>query len=299
VQGNNHSGYSSISADGRYVTFFSYASNLVAGDANGTADIFVRDLQTGATTLVSLSSDGEQSDSISLTALDFRERAVCGVPEASPTIWWQAISIRWGTPTSSYGTCRPERRPLSRPPPPACRAMASATTPSISADGRYVTFYSAASNLVAGDTNGFGDIFVRDLQAGTTTLVSLSSDGEQSDSDSFSLPSISADGRYVTFESKASNLVAGDTNGTWDIFVRDLQTGTTSLIAFSSQGSGVNDSVAGNSSLSADGRYVTFDSGANNLVASDTNAARDIFVRDLQTGTTTLVSSSTAGAPGR
>jgi Tol biopolymer transport system component len=102
--------------------------------------------------------------------------------------------------------------------------------PSISTDGRYVTFYSAAANLVAGDTNGMFDIFMRDRQTGTTTLVSRDSTGVEGDGDS-QYPSISADGRYVAFQSYATNLVAGDTNGKTDIFVRDRQTGTTTRVS--------------------------------------------------------------------
>jgi Tol biopolymer transport system component len=102
--------------------------------------------------------------------------------------------------------------------------------PSISADGRYVAFESYATSLVAGDTNGNYDIFVRDRQAGTTSLVSKSSAGVQGNDMSQS-PSISGDGRYVTFDSAADNLVAGDINGIEDIFVRDRQTGTTWLVS--------------------------------------------------------------------
>ena len=91
---------------------------------------------------------------------------------------------------------------------------------SISGDGRYVAFYSGATNLVAGDTNGVWDVFVRDTQAGATTLVSVASDGTQGN-DGSSTPSISSDGRYVVFISYATNLVAGDTNATRDVFVRD------------------------------------------------------------------------------
>jgi archaellum component FlaF (FlaF/FlaG flagellin family) len=91
-------------------------------------------------------------------------------------------------------------------------------SPSISADGRYVAFSSSASNLVPGDTNGRGDVFVHDRLTGQTTRVSVASDGTQGNGDSW-WPSISADGRYVAFASEASNLVPGDTNGTWDVFV--------------------------------------------------------------------------------
>jgi Tol biopolymer transport system component len=160
--------------------------------------------------------------------------------------------------------------------------------PSISTDGRYVTFYSAAANLVAGDTNGMFDIFMRDRQTGTTTLVSRDSTGVEGDGDS-QYPSISADGRYVAFQSYATNLVAGDTNGMFDIFMRDRQTGTTTRVSRNSAGL-EGDAGSFDSSISADNRYVVFDSTATNLVAGDTNGKTDIFVRDRQTGTTTRVS---------
>ena len=153
IDGSESSGHSeevSISADGRYVAFRSWASNLVNGDTNNLPDIFVRDLQTNQTTRVSVASDGTQANNFSFN-------------------------------------------------------------PSISADGRYVAFTSWANNLVSGDTNGGRDIFVHDRQTGATTRVSVATGGGQAAADS-QRPSISADGRYVAFESDASNLVSGDTN---------------------------------------------------------------------------------------
>jgi Tol biopolymer transport system component len=162
------------------------------------------------------------------------------------------------------------------------------SNPSISADGRYVAFNSDASNLVSGDTNGTTDVFVRDLQTGSVTLVSSSSSGTQGNNIS-SFASISADGRYVAFDSAASNLVSGDTNGTFDVFVKDLQTGSVTLVSSSTNSTqGNNDSI--NPSISASGRYVAFESDASNLVGGDTNGKRDVFVRDLITQSLTLVS---------
>ncbi len=171
--------------------------------------------------------------------------------------------------------------------------------PSISADGRFVAFFSDATNLVAGDTNGADDVFVRDRKQGTTERVSVSSAGEQANAGTVRPPdpSISADGRFVAFESYASNLVAGDTYGTWDVFVRDRSAGTTELVSVSTAGEQGNDG-SGDPSISADGRFVAFESSATNLVAGDTNGADDVFVRDRQAGTTELVSVSTAGRQG-
>jgi Tol biopolymer transport system component len=164
--------------------------------------------------------------------------------------------------------------------------------PSISADGKYVAFESFASNLVAGDINGADDIFVRDLESGTTVLVSTGSGGQGNSYSSD--PSISADGRYVAFDSLADNLVAGDTNGNQDVFVRDLVSGTTVLFSTGSTGQGDSHSFA--PSISADGRYVAFTSYATNLVAGDTNSDSGTFVRDLVSGTTVLVGT---GIPGQ
>ncbi|MCB8951867.1 MAG: PD40 domain-containing protein [Ardenticatenales bacterium] len=164
--------------------------------------------------------------------------------------------------------------------------------PAISADGRYVAFVSAASNLVIGDTNWF-DVFVHDRQTGQTTLVSVASDGTQAN-DLSTATAISGDGRYVAFESKASNLVPNDTNGWDDIFVHDRQTGQTVRVSVASDGTQAN----GNSekpAISADGRYVAFQSWATNLVDNDNNGIGDVFVHDRLTGETTRVSVASDG----
>ncbi len=167
----------------------------------------------------------------------------------------------------------------------------STTAPSllaVSADGRYVVFYSAAGNLVPGDTNNKWDVFVRDVQSGVTNRVSVASDGTEGDGLS-SNASISDGGRYVAFESHATNLVEGDTNGFSDVFVHDTQTGQTIRVSVASDGTEGN-SDSGFPSISADGRYVAFESRASNLVEGDANGVGDIFVHDTQTGITNMVS---------
>jgi Tol biopolymer transport system component len=167
--------------------------------------------------------------------------------------------------------------------------------PSISPDGRFVAFASGAPNLVAGDTNGQGDIFVRDRLSGTTELVSVASGGAQANN-SCSNPSISADGRFVAFESDASNLVANDTNGWTDVFVRDRLNGTTERVSVSSGGL-QGDNFSKSASVSANGRFVAFESASSTFVAGDSpGGSYDIFVRDLQLGTTERVSVGLAGA---
>jgi Tol biopolymer transport system component len=169
-------------------------------------------------------------------------------------------------------------------------------SPSVSADGRYVAFVSDAGNLVPGDTNGEYDIFVHERKTGVTERVSVSSFGVQGNFHSF-YPSISASGRYVAFQSYSKLLVPGDTNSTDDVFVHDRQTGVTERVSVSSSG------VQGgkrswNASISADGRYVAFESWANNLVPGDRNSAPDVFVRDRQTGMTERVSVNPSGGDG-
>src|SRR6185295_15675730 len=141
---------------------------------------------------------------------------------------------------------------------------------------------------VPGDTNNFGDVFVRDVQLGTTVRVSVSSAGLQADSHAYA-PSISADGRYVVFLSGATNLVPGDTLGWPDVFLHDLVTGTTERVNVSSAGAEANQSAI-SAAISADGGSVVFDSSATNLVGGDSNGYADVFVRELASGTTLRVS---------
>jgi uncharacterized repeat protein (TIGR01451 family) len=143
--------------------------------------------------------------------------------------------------------------------------------------GRFVAFLSRATNLVANDTNGTQDVFVRDLQTGTTSLVSINSAGTGSGDGGCNNPVISSDGRFVAFPSLATDLVASDTNGTRDIFVRDLQTGTTTLVSINSVGTGSGNGESDSSVISANGRLVAFESFASDLVANDTNGTTDVF----------------------
>lgn len=231
IQGNGRSAHPDISGNGRYVAFESDSSNLVAGDTNGTSDIFVHDLLTGATTVASAGPGG--------------------VP-------------------------------------------AGGSSPAISEDGRFVAFSSGAADLVSGDTNGIDDIFVRDRQTGETSRISVASDGLESNGIS-DFPDISADGRFVAFNSEATNLVGSDTNGSEDVFVHDRVTGETIRASVDSNGAESNGG-SGPAAISADGQRVAFSSGANNLVSGDTNGETDVFVHDLQTGATTRASVSSGGA---
>lgn len=173
----------------------------------------------------------------------------------------------------------------------------------ISADGRQVAFTSAATNLHPDDTDATRDIFVRDVQASTTTLASrgTGAGGAKGNGDSAE-GGIAADGRHVVFRSSATNLHPDDADATSDIFVRDVQAGTTTLVSRATGVAGVkgNGVSLNRRAISADGRYVIFESGASNLDPDDTGTTTDVFARDLQAGTTTLVSRAggTAGAKG-
>ena len=167
-----------------------------------------------------------------------------------------------------------------------------------SGDGKSVLFLSSAPNLVTNDHNGtLLDLFRRDLGTRKTTLVSVRSDGRESGNGQTTGFSVSSDGRFVAFSSLASDLVPGDTNGASDIFVRDLQTGSTRLVsATSSGGPAYGDSAA--PEISGDGKFVLFESAAPDLAVGDTNRGTDVFLRELATGATSLVSSRADGTPG-
>ena len=275
TQANGDSKAPSISADGRYVAFQSDASNLVTGDTNSQEDIFVHDLQTGTTVRVSTASDGTQANGDSQApSISADGRYTAFQSDASNLVsgdtngqWDIFVHDRQTGTTARVSTASDGTEANSR-----------SWWPSISADGRYVAFGSHARNLVSGDTNGRWDIFVHDMQAGTTARVSIASDGTQAKQDSYT-PSISVDGRYVAFQSQARNLVSGDTNGAWDIFVHDLQTGTTARVSTASDGTEANGHSQG-ASISADGCYVAFTSGAANLANGDANEKNDIFIRN-------------------
>lgn len=167
----------------------------------------------------------------------------------------------------------------------------------MSDDGRFIVFFSQATNLVADDTNGSHDIFVHDQQTGETTRVSLNGDGVEGNGTSW-YPSISGNGRFISFYSEANNLIAGDTNGIGDIFVHDRQTGEASRVSVSSNGAAGNGGTGYFSVISGNGRYVVFSSDANNLVSQDLNGKSDVFVHDRQTGLTTRLSVNANGAEG-
>jgi uncharacterized repeat protein (TIGR02543 family) len=273
-----------ISSDGRFVSFYSYASNLVSGDTNGVNDIFVHDRNTGITTRVSVDSSGVQGNGISYdTSISGDGRFVAFYSTSTNLVSGDTnrvddifvhdrnTGITTRVSTDSSGT----------------QGNDDSFNPAISSDGRYVAFHSSASNLVSNDTNGTLDVFVHDRNTGITTRVSVDSSGAEGNGFSWE-PAFSGDGRFVTFYSIASNLVSGDTNGMYDIFVHDRDTGTTTRISVNSSGAQGNHHSS-NPVISSDGRYVTFHSFASNLVGDDTNGVSDIFVYELPVPAPTTV----------
>jgi Tol biopolymer transport system component len=258
-QGNATSANPSISADGRVVAFVSSSDNLAANDPDPfSPDVFVRSPQTGTTARLTKGGLGALDPSVSADG-----RFVAFVESSNVFVF-----DRW-TGTRSLVSVGLGGAP----------ANSFSGVPSISADGRYVAFYSGATNLVAGDEQDeLTSVFVRDRFLGATTRVSESSIGIPADSDCFE-PAISGNGRYIAFYSDASNLVSGDTNNTFDVFVHDRVTGTTTRESMSSNG----DQSDGDSflpSLSQDGRKVAFTSLGTNLVANDFNSSADVFVHE-------------------
>ena len=290
TQANSQSFAPALSADGRYVAFVSLATNLVAGDTNGVEDVFVHDLQTGQTIRASVASGGTQADGFALEpSISADGRFVAFMSNASNFDGGGNNGAR-NVFVHDFLTGATVRASVATDGTPG---NDFSIQPALSADGRYVAFYSLATNLVPGDTNGVEDVFVRDMQTGLTTRVSVASDGTQGNGASFS-PSFSADGRYVAFQSAATNLVSGDTNGTADVFVRDLQTALTMRVSVGNDGTQAN-ALSQLPGFSADGRYVGFSSGASNLVLSDTNNQFDVFVTGGVTVSPTSVSVPSAG----
>src|SRR5437016_8015596 len=233
TEGNGASLSSALSADGRFVAFVSAATDLVAADTNGVSDVFVHDRQTGATERVSVASGGAEGNGSSgligfafPPALSADGRFIAFVSFATNLV---AGDTNGATDVFVHDrqTGTTERVSVASG---GTQSNAASLGSALSADGRFVAFQSDATNLVAGDTNGATDVFVRDRQTGMTERVSVASDGTQANNVS-SYPALSADGRFVAFESDATNLVAGDTNGATDVFVHDRQTGATERVS--------------------------------------------------------------------
>ena len=272
----------SISGDGRYVVFQSTAADIVPGaGADGEhAQTYVRDMAAGTTTLESATPGGKAGGGNSTQGSITPDGRWLAFLSDAPDLVTGGTNGRWNAYLRDRQAKKTVLLSVAADGGPANDGVVQDGVPvPISDEGRFVAFSSDATNLVTGDTNDSDDVFVRDVQTGKTVRVSVASDGRQGDGPSDG-PSLSADGRYVAFNSSASNLVAGDTNRHLDVFVRDLTTGTT--IRADVQGGGKQARVGGDyPQLSANGRFVAFESGSPNLVAGDTNGTVDVFVRRL------------------
>ncbi len=290
--GDRESRSPSLSADGRYVAFQSAATDLIAGDTNDQADIFVRDLLAGVTTRVSVASSGAQADSFSQApSISADGRYVAFVSRATNLAPGGGASI-----TADVYVHDRESGTTTRVSVPAVDASEQYNTeqPTISPDGQFVLYVSDSPRQVPGDTNRRPDVIVYDRQAGTRTRISVAAGGIQGNGSS-STPTISADNRYVSFTSSSTNLVAGDTNRKADVFVYDRQLGRPVRVSVSAQGAEA-DGESSSPSISAGGGQVTYTSMASNLVEADTNNGGDVFVTELSTGTTERVTVSDSGA---
>jgi Tol biopolymer transport system component len=323
TQANGRSYAPAISADGFLVVFESIASNLVAGDNNNAPDIYLRDLTASATTRVSVAGDGTDANSASYRPsisgdgayVAFCSRAsnlVAGDQDnASDLFLWQrstASLTRVTVPGTSNGPldgC--ERTAIDDDGGVVAFAAlaagqsnvytydraSSAITPvtsaadgssgmsglAISGDGKLVAFDSMATNLIAGDSNRSRDVFVRDLAASSTARASLRSDGSQLPADSgTSGVGTSRDGRFVVFGSTAQGVVPGDSNGSEDVFRRELATGKTTIVSVSATG-GPEDGPSYAPAVNSDGSAVAFTTLATNIVGADSNSTPDVFLR--------------------
>jgi len=270
----------SISGNGRWLAFRSFASNLVVTDGNPFGDIFLTDRIKGQTTRVSASSDGGDGNGESYApALSANGRWLAFASAANNLLAGDDNGV------DDVFLYDKQRKTLSRVSAGTTGAVndGNSNFPSISATGRWIAFTSAADNLVGNDDNRHADIFLYDKKTGSLALIS----GPGANGDSKS-SSISGNGRYIAFASAASNLVNGDNNGKIDIFVYDVKKATTTRVSQGIAAESNGDSA--NPSISANGRWIVFASSANNLVAADQNGVDDIFLFDLKTRQTQLLS---------
>jgi Tol biopolymer transport system component len=275
-----------VSGDGRFVAFTSLASNLVAGDTNGQADVFLRDLLTGTTRRVSVAGDAGESDGRSSapavtdggTAVAFESAAddlVSGDENGVADVFVHVMASGATERVSRSSSGTEQDRAISPP---------YRSVPDISADGRYVVFDTEARSLYALDTYRLTDVYLRDRRRRTTTLVSASSVNVQGDNDSVT-PRITPNGRFVTFQSFAKNLVADDGPGP-DLYLRDLRGGTTTLVDAPLNGTRRRPEPGGAplqpATISDDGRTALFRSAAPGVTPGAPGGAAQLYVRRLQ-----------------
>jgi Tol biopolymer transport system component len=295
-----------ITPDGRYVVFLSSADNLVAGDSGaGGNEVFVKDLKTGRTTRLftgthtqpNYGADYTPSISDDGATIAFDSSQTDLVPDDTNQVrdvfvWKRSTGKITRVSVSSSGTQAGS----------ATTAFPDSRDAKISGDGKTVVFNSDADNLVTGDTNGISDIFLRSLTRNTTTRISVGPHGEQAtragaSPEGSEFPSISANGKTVAYiGSQITGIVPEDTGGSTQIYVYNRVTGRTQLGVRSAAGELVNDGVVA-PALSADGRFLGFETGAQGVVTEDTDNVADAFLRDLKKGRNARVTVTLNGAP--
>lgn len=273
-----------VSADGRFVAFCTDASNVVSGDTNGTWDIFVRDMDLGVTTRVSVDSAGRQGNN--------RSDSPVLTPDGRYVFFHSLAALVSDDTNGENDVYRHDRQTGTTirvsTTPGGAQANGGSYWPSPSADGNRVAFMSSATNLVSGDTNNWTDVFAKDIATGEVWRVNISSTGQQADNES-TWPTMSGDGNIVSFCSASRGLVPGDTNNNHDAFVHDLRTRVTERVNVRTDGSQADGYTRSTTSMTFDGSRVIFASLSTSLVPGDTNGFQDIFIRDRIAGTTTRV----------
>jgi Tol biopolymer transport system component len=295
VPTNSVSHSAKASPDGRFVAFLSNATNLVANTVSSGFHVYLRDLQAGVTRLVDANTNGvgvtDNWGTIPALSTNGQFVAFCsldGSLVASDRNSTHDVFVR----NTIAGTMElvSQQNPLI--PPQTGNALSSSGPFSISADGRWVAFTTFACDLVTNDFNNERDVFVHDQVTGSNILVSVGLDGNAGLGGNSVSPAISADGRYVVFASLATNLVPNDTNGAADIFRRDLQTQTTTLVSVDPSGGSLGTNDASAPVISADGRYVAF-----LMYTNDIASMRGTFWRDIAGGITTMLTGASSSAP--
>ncbi|HXT39066.1 MAG TPA: hypothetical protein VN887_03495 [Candidatus Angelobacter sp.] len=296
ISSNTFSDTPAVSADGRFVTFVSDAADLVTNADAGTYQVYIRDMANGTTKLVSADinggTSGDTGGAIPTLSADGRYIAFDSfdgdyVVNDNNDAFDVFVRDTTTDTTDLVSRSAPTGQSLT------ANNLSSVGVNSLSADGRFVAFTSLADNVVTNDGNGNQDIFVRDLQTGTNVLVSVNSSGTGTANGFSGDPAMSGNGRFVAFVSNARDLVASKTNNNNDIFVRDLQTQTSSLVSVSADGNTSGNAASSSPLISSDGRYVAFFSQAKNIVSNDFSSGGEIFWCDMQSGST--ISASTNG----
>lgn len=282
-----------VSTNGQFVAFLSTATGLVTNPLSGQFHLYLRDTIAGSTSLVDADTRGTGAgvDSFSVPLLNadgtrvFFECTASGLVANDRN---RGYDVFLRDPTATTTTLISAIAPPLTSSTPNGNSFFSSQP--ISQDGRFIAFANDADNLVQGDTNLVGDVFVRDLFTGSNILVSLSSGGVIGNNFS-SEPSISGNGRYVAFTSTATNFFAGDANKLADVFVRDLQLGTTIPVSVIPNGTGTANGDSYSPTISTDGRYILFRSLAGNLSGNPGVGTEHFFLRDEQTGTNYFLTS--------